>query len=350
MADPHQHSEAHHHTKHTHRTQSLNLKHAPKRDSVVIDGIPGKSEDGYNFFTKAEPILLEIESRVSTFEKETLANRKQVSGFPHNRNFRNKHHRMEKTNDDFQSTRALEVTQTDTTTKPESAGPGKIQSGDAFDVHAHLSARVRTEKAQVTGQTTPAHSTPLQKVYPLQNTKPAKSNSSPQSNSASKASAKANVATQVSGVVGSGELLSDFQTTPGVSINPCQQDSTHPCIASMDSGHSLISGPPELIRRLKELTTPSGACTEEATMNMPDVSFVIGGKLFTLTPMDYLIELEGHCTPAFRERPFRNGHDWVLGEHFMRTFYSVFDYDDMRVGLARIDNIKQHLDTILSRE
>ncbi len=62
----------------------------------------------------------------------------------------------------------------------------------------------------------------------------------------------------------------------------------------MDSGHSLISGPPELVRKLKEHTMPSGACTEEATSSLPDVSFVIGGKLFTLTPMDYLIEVRNH--------------------------------------------------------
>jgi len=148
--------------------------------------------------------------------------------------------------------------------------------------------------------------------------------------------------------IGNGQLLSDIVTTEGKSINPCQQDSTHPCVASMDSGHSLISGPPELVRQLKQYTMPKGSCSDESTASLPDVSFVIGGKLFTLTPTDYLIELEGQCTPAFRERPFRNGHDWVLGEHFMRTFYSVFDYDDMRVGLSRVDTIKDHLSTILN--
>ncbi len=59
----------------------------------------------------------------------------------------------------------------------------------------------------------------------------------------------------------------------------------------MDSGHSLISGPPELVRALKQFTTPAGSCSDEATAAMPDVSFVIGGKLFTLTPTDYLIEV-----------------------------------------------------------
>jgi hypothetical protein len=153
--------------------------------------------------------------------------------------------------------------------------------------------------------------------------------------------------TSSSSGMGNGQLLSDVTVSTGVSLHPCRQDSTHPCVVSMDSGHSLISGPPELIRKLKEHTMPPGACTEEETANMPDVSFVLGGKLFTLTPMDYLIELEGQCTPAFRERPYRNGHDWVLGEHFMRTFYSVFNYDDMRVGLSRMGNIRDHLETIM---
>jgi len=80
---------------------------------------------------------------------------------------------------------------------------------------------------------------------------------------------------------------------------------------------------------------------------LPDLSFGIGGKLFTMTPADYLIELDGHCVPAISERNTRNGHDWVLGEHFMRTFYTVFDYDNMRVGFSHLDNIQPHLPKVM---
>eukprot|EP00298_Acanthocystis_sp_HF-20_P016391 c21468_g1_i2.p1 GENE.c21468_g1_i2~~c21468_g1_i2.p1 ORF type:complete len:574 (+),score=275.59 c21468_g1_i2:29-1750(+) len=151
--------------------------------------------------------------------------------------------------------------------------------------------------------------------------------------------------------IGTGQLRSEVHGVVGESISPCLQDSEHSCIISVDSGHSLMSGPPDVIRKLKaELTVPdSSSCTDEAIASMPDVSFMIGGKLFTLTPQDYLINYGGRCAPAFSERTVRNGHDWVLGEHFMRTFYTVFDHDNMRVGFSHLSHTKKHLSNILQQ-
>jgi len=77
---------------------------------------------------------------------------------------------------------------------------------------------------------------------------------------------------------------------------------------------------------------------------------MIGGKLFTLTPQDYLVNFGGSCMPAFSERGVKNGHDWVLGEHFMRTFYTVFDQDNMRVGFSHLSHTKKHLSSILQTD
>jgi len=155
---------------------------------------------------------------------------------------------------------------------------------------------------------------------------------------------------QGAGYRGEGQLMSQMHRSPGASMQPCQQDEEHMCLISVDSGHSLMSGPPDIIRSMKQkLTPPSGmdACSDEAMDVMPDVSFAIGGKLFTMTPEDYLIKLEGRCVPAFSERQTRNGHDWVLGEHFMRTFYTVFDHDNMRVGFSHLDHIKPDIEHIM---
>lgn len=145
-----------------------------------------------------------------------------------------------------------------------------------------------------------------------------------------------------------GALLSEHRHN-GVSVNPCQQQGDMSCIVSVDSGHSLMSGPPELIKKInRQLAVPTGVeCTEEGTKNMPDISFDIGGRLFTMTPMDYLVKLQGKCVPAFSERTVRNGHDWVLGEHFMRSHYAVFDYENMRVGLTSVDSVRPHLASIM---
>jgi len=149
--------------------------------------------------------------------------------------------------------------------------------------------------------------------------------------------------------VGVGQLRSNVRVV-GESISPCTQDSEHSCIISVDSGHSLMSGPPDVIKKLREQISSgikSGQCTDEVIASMPDVSFMIGGKLFTLQPQDYLMNYGGSCAPAFSERKVRNGHDWVLGEHFMRTFYTVFDHDNMRVGFSHLSQTRKHLSKIM---
>jgi len=65
--------------------------------------------------------------------------------------------------------------------------------------------------------------------------------------------------------VGSGQLMSNFHK-PGASMQPCKQDDLHMCIISVDSGHSLMSGPPDIVKPIKEQLTPKvtdKGCTEE---------------------------------------------------------------------------------------
>jgi len=50
--------------------------------------------------------------------------------------------------------------------------------------------------------------------------------------------------------IGFGQLRSEVKHV-GDSISPCTQDSEHSCIISVDSGHSLMSGPPDVIKKIK---------------------------------------------------------------------------------------------------
>eukprot|EP00300_Choanocystis_sp_HF-7_P038043 c5455_g1_i1.p1 GENE.c5455_g1_i1~~c5455_g1_i1.p1 ORF type:complete len:632 (+),score=155.32 c5455_g1_i1:43-1896(+) len=296
---------------------------------------PGVSDDGYSFVTKAEPVLLEMESLVSMLETET-------NGFHPSETLVNKRHPTAADNHaNFKSTQF----------------PARSQ----HPVGAMPASRIHSRKPLVPRAMVESNKPLMRATQPrqLEDTNLVQSiidavnhagifNETQGPAAVLPTSSTASRTQPTKKSRGSGELLSDFDLPVGQSIHACSQDEQHPCVASVDSGHSLISGPPELVRVLKQHTMPNGPCTEEATAHLPDVSFVIGGKLFTLEPMDYLVELEGSCVPAFRERAYRNGHDWVLGEHFMRTFYTVFDYDDMRVGLSRVEKIKEHISTIMS--
>ncbi|KFW69489.1 Gastricsin, partial [Pygoscelis adeliae] len=71
--------------------------------------------------------------------------------------------------------------------------------------------------------------------------------------------------------------------------------------------------------------------------NMPTITFVINGAQLPLYPSAYVLNKNGYCTLGIEATylPSQNGQPlWILGDVFLKEYYTVFDMANNRVGFA----------------
>merc|ERR1719361_1452762 len=118
--------------------------------------------------------------------------------------------------------------------------------------------------------------------------------------------------------------------------------------AIVDSGTSTLAGPPAEVRKIAEVVgakavIPVKEYTVDCSASLPDLTFTLGSgkdtKEFAISGDTWKIEAgEGECLmgiigleiPAADGGPF-----WILGDVFMRDYYSVFDMGKKRMGFAK---------------
>jgi len=113
--------------------------------------------------------------------------------------------------------------------------------------------------------------------------------------------------------------------------------------AILDTGTSLIALPSTLADLLnKEIGAKksyNGQYTVECDKrdSLPDMSFTLTGHNFTIGPYDYILEVQGSCISAFMGMDFPEpvGPLAILGDAFLRQWYSVYDLGNDAVGLAK---------------
>jgi hypothetical protein len=117
--------------------------------------------------------------------------------------------------------------------------------------------------------------------------------------------------------------------------------------AILDTGTSLLAGPSADVKALAAAVgaTPFFLNPNEYTIDcskissLPDLSITLGGNTFTLTGADYTINVQNiECLFAFTgiDVPAPNGPLWILGDVFIRKYYTVFDYGKKRLGFAPV--------------
>ncbi|KAK1061207.1 aspartic proteinase precursor [Friedmanniomyces endolithicus] len=113
--------------------------------------------------------------------------------------------------------------------------------------------------------------------------------------------------------------------------------------AILDTGTSLIALPTTMAELLnKEIGAKkgyNGQYTVECSArdSLPDLTFTLTGHNFTIGPYDYILEVQGSCISSFMgfDIPEPAGPLAILGDAFLRQWYSVYDLGNHAVGLAK---------------
>lgn len=145
------------------------------------------------------------------------------------------------------------------------------------------------------------------------------------------------------------------------------------CEAIVDTGTSLIVGPVDEVRELQKAIgavpliqgevsrageaggwagVPQAAVPTRCSLvfqymipcqkvsSLPEVTLKLGGKEYKLSAEDYTLKVSQGgktiCLSGFMgmDIPPPGGPLWILGDVFIGRYYTVFDRDENRVGLA----------------
>lgn len=129
----------------------------------------------------------------------------------------------------------------------------------------------------------------------------------------------------------------------GKSLNVCPDG---PCKAVVDTGTSLLTGPSSAIGKILSAVHVESDCSGD----LPDITYVLsdasGEHRFSIGPEFYVIKSRSmldqdpaqpkYCKSGFMalDVPAPRGPLWILGDVFMRKYYTVFDRDHQSIGFG----------------
>lgn len=125
----------------------------------------------------------------------------------------------------------------------------------------------------------------------------------------------------------------------GIEMGSYKSSSTD---AIVDSGTSLITGPSRDIKAIAEHIGAKPSLTGQFTVDcdsvdsIPEISWTIDGTAYSVPGKDLVLQSAGMCIFAMMGMDFASpGPKWILGDVFMRQYYTIFDYENAQIGIAQ---------------
>jgi len=127
-------------------------------------------------------------------------------------------------------------------------------------------------------------------------------------------------------------ITGDDIKVAGQSVGVCKS-----CALVVDTGTSILTGPTSAIGPLiNAIGNVSADCSN--VKSLPTITFTIGGKDYTLEPDFYVLygpDDSGKITCQLGLQGLDPGLPlWILGDPFLRKYYTAFDRDTNTVGFA----------------
>nr|BAJ97001.1 predicted protein [Hordeum vulgare subsp. vulgare] len=122
--------------------------------------------------------------------------------------------------------------------------------------------------------------------------------------------------------------------------------------AAIDTGTSLIACPTEAAETINTMLGATKNFLGQWTLDcatldsLPTLTFTFGGHKFPLAPTDYVLQVSGspigggggeaQCISGFMgiDMPPQLGQLWIVGDVFLRRYFTVYDKGNNRVGFA----------------